>query len=429
MLFLLIDLQDVLGVLGIILSIIIIVLLTLFLQKKNSNPNEGLSEVEDSIIDRVGDVEKSLTKSIYESMIKFNSEVNEQLRKQTDLSNDNITEFRLNVNKELVNFQSKINKDLSQDFRSLNENIEKRMSSINEKVEERLTKGFIDTKETFVEIEKRFAVIVHAQEKIQNLSKDILGLQNILSNNQARGAFGEYQLNQLLFSVFGENNKLYQTQYTFKKGAKETVRADAVVFMPQPHGMIAIDSKFPYSAYAELFDNKDLTKERELELIRNFKAEVKKHITDVSKKYIVAGETTDYALMFVPSDGILALLHSKASTVVEYARDKNITIVSPTTIVPLLTSFQTIVIDYERSKHMKEIIDQLKKLKSNFRIFGEDWNKLNRTIDTLRKDRDKVNTRVEKLTDKFNDIDNVSFIENQSKKVISPNENDKENIE
>lgn len=416
--FLQISLQEILGILGIVLSIgILIVLLYVAFNKKDANSSD-MSKIEDTIVDKVSDVEKSMTDRIYQSMLKFTNEVNQQLIKQTDLSNENIADFRINVNKELVEFQKKINIDLSKDFKDLNETIEKRMSNINDRVEERLSKGFIETKETFVEIEKRFAVIVQAQEKIQNLSNDILGLQNILSNNQARGAFGEYQLNQILYSVFGDNSRLYQTQYTLEGNSKETVRADAVIFMPAPHGMIAIDSKFPYSSYSKLFDNEELSREDEDRLIKDFRFEVKKHITDISKKYIVAGQTTDYALMFVPSDGILALLHSKITTAVEYAREKNVTIVSPTTLVPLLTSFQTMVIDNERSKHMKEIIEQLKILKTNFKLFGEEWSKLNRTIETLRKDGDKVNNRVDKLTTRFKDIDKVSFIEEEPNKDI-----------
>jgi len=218
-------------------------------------------------------------------------------------------------------------------------------------------------------------------------------------------------LNQLLLSVFGENDRLYQTQYTILKDKNETYRADAVIFMPKPNGMVAIDSKFPYSSYSKLFDNNELTKEENDRLISDFGREVKKHITDIANKYIVTGITSDYAIMFVPSDGILALLHSKLVTIIEYARNKNITIVSPTTLIPLLSSFQAVAIDFERSKHTKEIIEQLKKLKINFRIFGDEWSKLNRSIDTLRKDGDKVNNRVEKLNTRFHDIDKVNFLE------------------
>lgn len=400
------QLPEILALIAALLSLATVILLVVVItRKRDASDLDGL---EDSIVDKVRTMETTLTKSIYESMLKFNNGVNEQLQKQSELSSDNITEFRLNVNKELVQFQDKINENLNKDFTSLNESIEKKMFEINNKVEERLAKGFRDTNETFTKIAERVKVIDEAQNKIQTLSEEMVSLQSILSNNQARGSFGEYQLNQLLLSVFGENKKLYETQYTFKSSK---VRADAVIFLPEPKGMIAIDSKFPYSSYSKLFDNKDLTKEEESKLISDFGREVKKHITDIASKYIVQGETTEYAVMFVPSDGILALLHSKLLPVVEYARSKNVTIVSPTTLVPLLSSFRAIFIDYEYNMHTKEIIDQLKKIKKDFRIFGDEWSKLNRTIDTLRNDGDKINKRVEKLSNKFQDIDKVQFIE------------------
>lgn len=405
------DLPEILGLIGIILSVAILTILIVILLRKNTGSSAELSGVEDSIIDKVRSVETSMTKSIYESMLKFNNDVNEQLRKQTDMSNDNITEFRLNVNKELVNFQNKINEDLSKDFKGLNESIEKRMTEINQKVEERLSKGFIETNQTFIQIAERVKVIDDAQKKIESLSEEMIGLQNILSNNQARGSFGEYQLNQLLYSVFGENERLYQTQYTIKQSNNEVFRADAVIFMPKPNGMIAIDSKFPYSSYSKLFDNKDLTKTEQENLIKDFRSEVKKHITDIAKKYIIPGITTDYALMFVPSDGILALLHSQVTSAVEYAREKNITIVSPTTLIPLLSSYRAVVIDYERSKYTQEINNQLKKLNKDFKIFEKEWSTLNNTINSLKTHGDKLNNRVEKITSKFNEIKDVDFLD------------------
>lgn len=404
-------LQDILIILVLIVTIVILILL---LTRKTSNDYDQLNKTEDSIIDKVRGLETSLSERIFESMLKFSDNVNDQLRKQTDMSNDNIAEFRIKVNKELVEFQSKINESLSKDFKSLNESVEKRMNDINQKVDTRLDKGFTDTNQTFVQIAERVKVIDEAQKKIESLSNEMIGLQNILSNNQARGSFGEYQLNQLLFSLYGDNKKLYETQYTIKENRNETVRADAVIFMPEPHGIIAIDSKFPYSSYKKLFDNKDIDQAEREKITSDFGREVKKHITDIARKYIVPGITADYAIMFVPSDGILALLHSELVSVVEYARDKLVTIVSPTTLVPLLSSFQAVMIDHERSKHTKEIIDQLKKLKQNFKLFGEEWEKLNRSIERLRVDGDKVNNRVDKLTNKFEDIDKVSFIEEKS---------------
>lgn len=411
--------EQVYALIGAIFSFLVLILVVYMLLSKSKN--NDINIVENSILEEVNNMESTMTKSITNSMLSFNTLVNEQLMKQSKSSSDSIADFRINVNKELTYFKDNINTNLTKDFKSLNENIEKKMFEINNKVEERLSKGFKDTNETFNQIVKRVEVIDEAQKKIQDLSEEMVSLQNILSNNQARGSFGEYQLNQLLISLFGENNKLYETQYTLKKGNKEVVRADAVIFMPKPKGLIAIDSKFPYSSYSKLFDNNQLTKEEETRIISDFGREVKKHITDISSKYIIPGTTADYAIMFVPSDGILAMIHSKLPTVVEYARNKFVTIVSPTTLIPLLSSFQSMVIDFERSKYINEIILQLKKLRSNFNIFEGEWAKLNRSIDTLRKDGDKVNTRVERLTTRFKDIDKVNFIEDENKSNIEEN--------
>jgi DNA recombination protein RmuC len=197
-------------------------------------------------------------------------------------------------------------------------------------------------------------------------------------------------------------------QYTLKEDA-ENVRADAVVFMPKPNGMIPIDSKFPYSSYSQLFDNKELTKEEEQKIIAAFGQDVKKHINDISKKYIIPPLTTDYAFMFVPSDGILTLLHSKLVNIVEYAREKNVTIVSPTTIIPLLSSFKAFIIDSERNKYTSLITEELIKLSKEFNRFGDDWLKLSRAIDSVKKNSDQVNTRVEKIHNRFHDIKNVGL--------------------
>jgi len=403
------ELSEILSLIVLGLSLIIVVLLILILMKNSNNLNSY--KFEDSIIDKVKSVETSINKSIYKSMLDFNNGVNEQLRKQGEMSSENISSFRINVNKELSEFQNKITENLEKDFTSLNQNVEKRMSEINSKVEQRLSRGFHDTNETFIKIAERVQVIDDAQKKIQSLSEEMISLKDILSNNQERGHFGEFQLNQLLRSIFGENKKLYNIQYTFKNYKSGPVRADAVIFLPEPMNMIAIDSKFPFSSYSKLINNKDITKQEEAKLKSDFGKEVKLHITEIAKKYIIPGVTTEYAIMFVPSDGILAFLHNDLINVIEYARSKNVSIVSPTTLIPLLSSFQTIIINYEYNKHTKEIINQLRKIKKDFRIFGEEWAKLNRTIDTLRKDGEKMDSRVKKISSKFQKIDKASFVD------------------
>lgn len=408
-------LTEILGIISVaFLSIIIVLVLILFLKKeKGLDVTKQFDDLEGSLIKEVEDIKNVMTASLFDSMLKFNTDVNKQLLETTEKSGANITEFRINVNNALTEFQTKINQQLTLDFQGLHNGINEKMLQINQKVEERLSQGFKETNQTFIQIAERVRVIDEAQKKIEGLSNEMISLQNILSNNQARGAFGEYQLNQILFSIYGENPKLYQTQYTIKeqRGKQESVRADAVVFMPEPNGMIAIDSKFPFSEYSKLYENKELSKEDEEKLISAFGADVKKHITAISNKYIIPSVTADYAIMFVASDGILALLHSKLLNVVEYARSKYVTIVSPTTLIPLLSSFKAVIYDHERSKYANEIIQQLKMLNKEFRIFGGEWNKLNTNIQSLTKQSDTVNIRVDKITSKFETIENVDFLE------------------
>lgn len=412
------NLSEIFGLIAIVLLLGTLSLLFLLLFKKTTSEKlePHFLDLESSLSKEVSEIKTSMTNALFESMMKFNQGVNQQLSDSTIQSSQNITEFRINVNKELAEFQEKIAQKLTTDFSGLNQTINEKMLQINQKVEERLSQGFKDTNQTFIDIAERVKVIDEAQKKIEGLSNEMIGLQNILSNNQARGSFGEYQLNQILFSVFGDNPKLYQTQVTIKEpyGKQDSVRADAVIYMPEPKGMIAIDSKFPYSSYSKLFDNKDLQKEEEEKLIQSFGSEVKKHITDIGNKYIISGLTADYALMFVPSDGILALLHSRLTNIVEYARDKKVTIVSPTTLIPLLSSFMAVKIDYERSKHHKEISNQLMMISKEFKKFEEEWKRLINSIQTLSKQSETVNSRVDKITTKMVQINQNEFPENPS---------------
>lgn len=414
-------LTEILSIVILVLLVVLIVLTVFFhLSKPVQDNRDDFVLLNKEMSKNITELRVSVNQSISDSILAFNDKVNQKLTENNDKATTNITEFRMNVNNELTAFQEKISGRLNGDFSKLSETVEKQMGAINEKVEDRLKKGFVETNQTFVQIAERIQIIDQAQKSIESLSTEMIGLQQILTNNQSRGSFGEYQLNQLLFSVFGENNKLYQTQYTIKeaRGKGEKVRADAVIFMPEPNGMIAIDSKFPFSEYAKLFDNKELTKEEEDKTIQYFGADVKKHITDIASKYIISGVTADYALMFVASDGILSLLHSKLQNVIEYARTKNVTIVSPTTLIPLLSSYRAVSIDYERSKYTLQIKRELDMLTKEFRQFDGEWTRLNDNIQKLTKQSGEVNTRVEKITTKFSKIASVDIIDDETPKTL-----------
>ncbi|MFW5888797.1 MAG: DNA recombination protein RmuC [Bacillota bacterium] len=407
-------LSEILSLIAGIISLIGVAILVILLYQVNKKDN--IEVLDNNLKENVNVLERNLAKEITEAMLKFNNLINEKLQVTSDKSKDNITDFRMNVNKQLVEFQEKIAEKFNNEFKSLSNTVDSRMNSINEKVEERLSKGFENTNDTFTKIVERVSKIGEAQKEIESLSKEMVSLQNILSNNQARGAFGEFQLEQLLSSLFGDSQykELYQTQYTIKQKNTKVVRVDAIVDLPGSNGKIAIDSKFPYSSYSKLFAKKDLPETARNKLLSEFSKEVKKHITDISKKYIVPNVTADYALMFVPSDGILTLLHSELTNVVQYAREKRITIVSPTTLIPLLTSYRSMYADYTHSKNAEIIKEQLKNLGKDFKIFGDEWQKLINAINALKQKGDKVDSRVYKITNNFDQINTANPIKSNN---------------
>ncbi len=390
--------------LALLVTLIVLVLWT----RKERNSTKKLDEFRSNIDGIKDNILSQLTKLI----IDFNNSVNAKLLENAQSSNQSISDFRVKVNDELNRFNEKIGSKMIDEFTKLNDQVDKKMTGINEKVEQRLSKGFDTTNETFKNIIERMAVIDKAQGNIEKLSTEMVSLQTILSNNQSRGVFGEFQLNQILHASYGENPSLYQTQYTLKeaKGTKESVRADAVIFMPAPHNLICIDSKFPFANYARLFNEK-LKSEEEDRLISEFSKDVKKHISDIHDKYIIEGVTATFACMFVASDGILSLLHSRCPNVIEWAALKNVVILSPTIAIPMLMSFKAIVIDYERSKNAGEIRKQLQLLSRDFNKFGDAWLKLSDTIRRLTEQSGHVDARVTLMTSQFNRIKSSNSIE------------------
>lgn len=395
--------EIILLILSIAILVLLVLLIVITIKKKDNKVNLDISHDLVVIKDNIGE-------TIQKSIMDFNDRVNQKLMDNANNSKEEMFKLQMSLFEELHKFQNRINDKMNDEFKVLNTSVENKMSNINAKVEERLDKGFVKTNETFNSILERMTIIDQAQQKIEGLSTEMVSLQALLSNNQKRGAFGEYQLNQILYNTYGENQKCYSIQHTLKEGKDgSVVRADAVIFMPPPYNMLCVDSKFPLTSYSKLVNEK-VSEMEEKTLLSSMNQEVKKHIDDISKKYIIKDKTADFAWMFIPSDGVLALIHTKLPSVVEYASKKNVILVSPTLIVPLLLSYRSMQIDYERSVHAKEIGEQIKLLSKDFDKFAEEWTKLHDNIEKLSKQSNDVNKRVDRITNKFGKI-KISNIE------------------
>ena len=316
---------------------------------------------------------------------------------------EKIGRLELNTVKELSTFRNDLSKSLTEDFDKLDNKVEQRLILINDKVNERLDENFSKTNKTFTNVLERLSKIDEAQKKIENLSGDIISLQSILTDKKSRGIFGEVNLKHILVSVFGEkNDKIYKLQYTLPN----TTIADAVIFAPEPLGTVAIDSKFPLENYQLMVDKNKSVAERQV-YEKQFKIDVKKHIDAISSKYIIPGITSNQAIMFLPAEAIFAEINAYHNDLVEYAYKKNVWITSPTTLISTFTTIQVLLKNMERDKYAKVVHEELMKLGIEFQRYKERWDKLSRSIETVNKDVENLNITSDKITKKFEAINDV----------------------
>ena len=338
-------------------------------------------------------VEKSVESIMNKQMTNFVKELNDNNEKSS---------------KNIGDFQLKTQEFLTQRIDALNKRLDEKIQALDKKVDEKLEKGFQGTSESMAQVRERLKAIDEAQKQMEGLGKEVVSLKNVLEGNQTRGQYGEYQLSMVLHSVFGDTYGCYEEQFTMKKVKDgDDVRADAVVFMPEPNKMICIDSKFPFQQYKRLFEAE--SEEEKEALKKEFASDVKKHITVIKEKYIVENKTAPEALMFIPNDGVFAFIHHDLPEVVDYARDKRVILTSPSTLPPMLVTLNMIKIDSERAKNAKEISKQLAKLGKDFEMFGREWDTFSKQLETASKSREKLDNRVNKITGKFDSISQVEL--------------------
>lgn len=318
--------------------------------------------------------------------------------------------IKKNNNNEMIEklgkFETNITK--SRDFKETNAVIEKRLNYINDKVNERLDYNFEKTNKTFNTVLERIGKIDEAQKKIDGLSEDILSLQSVLTDKKTRGIFGETNLNYILSSVFGDVKKVYDLQVNMGNG----YIADAVIYAPKPLGTIAIDSKFPLEHY-EMMTDRSLSKQERDAYTKAFKQDVKRHIDAIKNKYIVPGKTANQAIMFLPAEAIFAEINAYHPDLLEYSYKANVWIAGPTTLMSTLTIISVVVMNLERDKYAKIIHEELTKLGVEFNRYRERWDKLSRSINTVSKDVEEIHTTTEKITKRFDSINNVNLLDNK----------------
>lgn len=314
----------------------------------------------------------------------------------------------------LVSFQGTMTDNLTKAVEALTKQVNDRLQGIDKKVDDSLQQGFKTTSESMVNLQKELAVVQGAQKNIDDLQGQISKLSGILSNNQQRGMYGEWQLDLLLANVFDASNKgiLYDTQYILvpPKNGNPGLKPDAVVFLDgKSHQQIlCIDSKFSLIGYEQLFrDNGGTLSKEDADKAKRSFAEALKARVDETSKYVIDGLTAASAIMFIPSDGIFAYVENEMREVVEYADKKHVQLVCPSILRPLLASFRMIQIDQTRSEEAGKIKDALERLGKDFARFLPRWEKLQKSIGQLSANSEEMEKTVKKIDKKFKGINDA----------------------
>ncbi|MDX1710725.1 MAG: DNA recombination protein RmuC [Rhodovibrionaceae bacterium] len=308
--------------------------------------------------------------------------------------------------------QAQMAESLRAQERQLAEMVEKRLSDFGQKVGDKLNQTSTDQQKTLTDLRERLAVIDTAQKNITELSTQVVSLQDVLANKQARGAFGEVQLHDLVTAV------LPPSAYGFQETLSGGQRADCLLKLPNPPGSIAIDAKFPLESYQQLRDAQD--EAARVQAGRLFSQAVRKHVSDIAEKYIVPGETAESALMFLPSEAVYAELHANFRNVVEESFRRRVWIVSPTTLMATLNTVRAVLKDVRMREQAGVIQKEVGVLMEDVGRLDERVQKLQRHFDQATEDVRQIRISTEKIGKRGEKIEELEFDEEQEAEPLDP---------
>jgi DNA recombination protein RmuC len=285
--------------------------------------------------------------------------------------------------------------------RAVTKMLDERLTDVTRRVAENLQKTSEKNTETMGQLHERLAVIDAAQKNMADMSVEVVNLQNILSNKQARGAIGQTQMEDLV------RNMLPPSAYEFQVALSNGKRADCVIRLPNPPGLIAVDSKYPHEAFMLLTKATD---ERARTLAESaFRADVIKHIKDIADKYIIPGETSDSAIMFVPAESVFAELHDRFPAVVEEGFRRRVYIVSPTTLMATLNTVRAVLKDARMREQAHIIQSEIGKMMEDVKRLDKRVEALSTHFGQTQKDVNEILTSTGKIIKRGQDIEDIQL--------------------
>ncbi|MBK8175470.1 MAG: DNA recombination protein RmuC [Rhodospirillales bacterium] len=279
--------------------------------------------------------------------------------------------------------------------------LDHRLDSLSHRLGEGLIEHGERTSETLRALHERLALIDAAQKSITALSSEVAGLQDILANKQARGAFGEVQLEALVASMLPADAFRLQATLTNR------CRADCLLTLPDPPGPIVIDSKFPLESYRLLCAARDEVERSRA--ARAFAQDVLRHVRDIEAKYIVPGETADSAMMFLPSEAVYAELHAHFRNVVEDSFRRKVWIVSPSTLWATLNTVRAVLRDVRLKRQATVIQAELRAIVEDVARIDQRAANLQRHFDQATDDLRQIRVSTDKLAMRASRLDLVAI--------------------
>ena len=409
-----------------ICSLLVLLLVLLFVVRQSTQITKLQSTIElfsnsqNNVLAQCFDKQQLQLASVFEQkMADLRLKLLRELSSQKEQLNHNLSHNQNKTLEQLINHLNKttqanreeLSKSLMQSSEHMTKRIDvltqatdKRLQEISGQVEKRLAEGFEKTTKTFSDILQRLALIDDAQKKITELSTNVVSLQEVLNDKRSRGAFGEVQLNSLIRNVLPEQS--FKLQHTLSNGKI----ADCVLFLPKPTGNVVVDSKFPLENYRKMMDFEQADSDRK-SAQRQFKIDIKKHINDISDKYLIDNETADGAIMFIPAEAIFAEIHGHQSNLVDFANKKRVWLASPTTLMAILTTARSVLKDEATRKQIHIIQAHLSDLAQDFNRFKGRFASLAKHIDQAAVYVKQIHTSADKISSRFEKIEQVELKE------------------
>jgi DNA recombination protein RmuC len=273
--------------------------------------------------------------------------------------------------------------------REIGKTLNERLEKVTQRVGESIQKTTDKTTESLTDLQKRLAVIDAAQKNIADLSTDIVGLQDILSNKQARGAFGQAQMEDIV------RDMLPADYFKFEATLSNGKRVDCLITLPGDQGDIGVDSKYPHEGFVRLMEAKNDEERKTAGQI--FTRDVIKHVQAIAEKYIIPGETSDWALMFVPAESIYMELHTNFQNVIQEGYRRKIIIASPSSFWAILHSVRALIRDTKMREHagiiQKEVgllMEDVARLDKRVGNLGRHFEQSGKDIEDIQKSTRKI---------------------------------------